>query len=72
MLANNHFLMCTPQSGLLRDVQSYTEKRSGRKETEMTRRIKGGIKRREKDPASNQFPKCFPLSRTHKEIQRVG
>ena len=30
-----------------------------------------GIKRREKDPASNQFPKCSPLSRTHKEIHRV-
>ena len=24
------------------------------------RRIKGGIKRRETDPASNQFPKCSP------------
>ena len=35
----------------------------------MTRRIKGGIKRRETDPASNQFPKCSPPSGTHKEIQ---
>ena len=35
----------------------------------MARRIKGGIKRRETDPASNQFPKCSPQSRTHKEIQ---
>ena len=25
-------------------------------------RIKGGIKRRETDPASNQFPKCSPPS----------
>ena len=25
----------------------------------MARRIKGGIKRRETDPASNQSPKCF-------------
>ena len=39
---------------------SYTEKRRGRKETEVTRGIKGGIKRRETDPASNQFPKCSP------------
>ena len=39
------------------------EKRS--KETEMARRIKGGIKRRERDPASNQFPKCSPPSGTH-------
>ena len=38
----------------------------------MARRIKGGIKRRETDPASNQFPKCSQLSGTHKEIHRVG
>ena len=48
------------------------EKRRGRKETEMARRIKGGIKRRETDPDSNQFPKCSPLFGTHKEIHRVG
>ena len=52
--------------------QSYTEKRRGRNETEVARRIKGGIKRRETDPASNQFPKCSPQPRTHKEIHRVG
>ena len=45
------------------------EKRRGRKETEVAKRIKGGIKRRETDPASNQFPKGSPQSRTHKEIQ---
>ena len=28
-----------------------------------------GIKRREKDPASNQFPKCSSLSRTHRDSQ---
>ena len=28
----------------------------------MPRRRKGGIKRRETDPASNQFPKCSPPS----------
>ena len=52
--------------------QSYTEERRGRKETEVARRIKEGIKRRETDPASNQFPKCSPPSGTHKEIHRVG
>ena len=26
---------------------------------------KGGIKKSETDPASNQFPKCSPLFRTH-------
>ena len=30
------------------------------------------MKRRETDPASNQFPKCSPLSRTHKEITELG
>ena len=48
---------------------SYTEKRRGRKETDVTRRIKGGIKRRETDPSSNQFPKCSPLSRTQRDSQ---
>ena len=33
---------------------------------------KGRIKRRETDPASNQFPKCSLPSRTHKEIHRVA
>ena len=64
--------MCAPQSGPLRDVHSYTEKRKGRKETEVARKIKGGIKKRDTDPAINQFPKCSPQSRTHKEIHRVG
>ena len=52
--------------------QSYTEKRRGREETEVARRIKGGIKRRETDPARNQFHKYSSLSGTHKEIHRVG
>ena len=38
----------------------------------MARRIKGGIKSRDTDPASIQFPKCSPPSGTHKEIHRVG
>ena len=56
--------VCIPQ----RCSRSYTEKRRGRKETEVARRIKGGIKRRETDLASNQFPKCSPQPGTHKEI----
>ena len=48
------------------------EKRRGRKETEVVRRRKGGIKMRETDSASNLFPKCSPQPRTHKEICRVG
>jgi len=50
----------------------YTEKRRGRKETEVARKIKGGIKRRETYLASNQFPDCSPQPGTHKEIHRVG
>ena len=38
----------------------------------MAGRIKGGIKRRETDLASNQFPKFSPPSGTYKEIPRVG
>ena len=49
-----------------RGTQSYMEKRRG-KETEVARRIKGGINRRETGPASNQFPKCSQPG-THKEI----
>ena len=55
-----------------RGSQSYIEKRRERKETEVARRIKGRIKRRETDPASNQFPKCSPQPGTHKEYHRVG
>ena len=30
---------------------------------------KGGTERRETDPASNQFPKCSPLSGTHRDSE---
>ena len=67
--------MAAPQSGLLRDVHRVIQRREeeGRqRETEVARRIKGGIKRRETDPASNQFSKFSAPSGTHKEIHRVG
>ena len=48
---------------------SYTEKRRGRKETEVVRRIIAGNERRETDPASNQFPKCPPPSGTHRDSE---
>ena len=41
-----------------RGSQSYMEKRRGRQEIEVTRRRRGGVKRKETDLASNQFPKC--------------
>ena len=43
-----------------RGSQSYIEKTRGRREIEVTRRRRGGIKRRETYLASNQFPKCSP------------
>ena len=52
--------------------RSYIEKRRGRKEIEVTRRRRWGVKRRETDLASNQFPKCSPQPRIPKEIHRVG
>ena len=55
-----------------RGSQNYMEKRRGRRKIEVTRRRKGGIKSRETDPASNQFPKCSPQPGTHKKIHRVG
>ena len=48
---------------------SYKEKRRRRKETEVARRIKGRIKRRETDTASNYFPNCSEPSETHRDSQ---
>ena len=38
----------------------------------MARRIKGGIKRRETDPASNQSPKCFHSPEHTKRFTELG
>ena len=45
-----------------RGSQSYVEKRRGRREIEVTRRRRGGIKRGESNLARNQFPTYFPQS----------
>jgi len=45
-----------------RGSQSYMEKIRERRKIEVTRRRKGGIKRRETDPTSNQLPK-FSIAR---------
>ena len=71
-IASNHFCMCSPESGSLRDVQGVTQRREEGGRRKVARRIKGRIKRRETDLASNQFPKCSPQPGTHKEIHRVG
>ena len=42
--------------------QSYIEKRRGRREIEVTRRRRGGIKRGESKLASNYFLMCVPQS----------
>jgi len=50
---------------------SYTEKRRGRKETEVARRIKGGNeKEREIQPVVTSLSVLYRLE--HTEIQRVG
>ena len=54
-----------------RGSQSYMEKRRGRREIEVTRRRRGGVKRREINLASNQFPKHSSQPRTPREIHRV-
>ena len=53
----------------LKGSWSYIEKRRGRKEIEVTRRRKGGIKRRETDLGSNQFLKCSPQPGTPTDSQ---
>ena len=71
-LASNHSLMCSLQSGLLRDVHGVIQRRE---EGERRQRWPGGLRgesKRETDPASNHFPKCSPQSRTHKEVHQVG
>ena len=42
------------------------------KETEVARRIEGGIKRRETDLASNQFPTCSPQLEHRKSFTELG
>ena len=54
-----------------RGSQSYMEKRRGRREIEVTRRRRGGIKRGESNLASNQFPMCSPQSGSLKEVHGV-
>ena len=54
-----------------RGSQSYMEKIRGKRGIEVTRRSRGGIKRRESNLASNQFPICSPQSRTVREVHGV-
>jgi len=54
-----------------RGSQSYMEKRRRRREIEVTRRRRGGIKRGESNLASNQFPMCSPQFGTLREVHGV-
>jgi len=51
--------------------QSYIQKRRGRREIEITKRRRGGVKREESNIASNQFPKYSLQPRTPREIHRI-
>ena len=59
----------------MRDIQkgslSYMEKRRGRREIEVTRRRRGGIKRGESNLASNQIPVYSPQPGTPREVHGV-
>ena len=54
-----------------RGSQSCMEKRRGRKEIEVIRRRRAGVKRGETSLASKQFCKCSLQPRTPREIHRV-
>ena len=59
----------------VRDTQrgshSYMEKRRGRREIEVTRSRRGGIKRGESKLASNHFLMCSPQSGSLRVVHRV-
>ena len=48
------------------------EKRRGRREIEVARRKSRGVKRRETDLTSNQFPKCSPQRRHTQKFTKLG
>ena len=54
-----------------RGSQSYMKKRRGKRETEVTRRRRGGIKGGESSLASNHFPMCSPQSGSLIDVLRV-
>ena len=57
-------------TGLLRDVHGVIQRREeGGSRQRWPGGEKGGMKRRETNPASSQFPKCSPPSGTHRDSQ---
>ena len=62
--------MCTPQldrSKLFTELYREEKKEEGDRGDQEDK--KGGMKRRETDPASNHFPTCSPPSGTHRNSQ---
>ena len=53
-----------------RGLQSYMKKRRGRREIEVARRRREGIKKAEHYLASNQFPMCSPQPEIPREVHR--
>ena len=54
-----------------RGTQSYMEKRRGRREIEVTRRRRGGIKRGESKLPSYHFSMCYPQSGPLRDVHGV-
>ena len=54
-----------------RGSQSYMEKRRGRREIEVARRRRGGIKREEHKLTSNHCLMCSPQSGPLRDVHRV-
>ena len=54
-----------------RDSKSYMEKRRGRREIEVTKRRREGIKSGERSLVSNKFPMCSPQSGTLRKVHGV-
>ena len=54
-----------------RGTQSYMEKRRGKREIEMIRRRRGGIKRGQNKLANNQLLMCSPRSGPLRDVHRV-
>ena len=54
-----------------RDSQSYMEKRRGKREIDVTRRRRRGIKRGESKLASNHLPMCSPQSGSLRDVHGV-
>ena len=69
------FTLMEKRFSTVRDTQkgslSYMEKRRGGRETKVTRRRRGEIKRGESNLASNQIPMCSPQPGTPREVHGV-